>query len=341
MLTSPRVPAGLLSGEAWLLLRSGRVLAAGDPDPQADAIRAVGVPVHDLTTAERGDPAGHLLAVADQAAPTAVVWLTSPDGDPGLLDALAREAAGWLAAGRVVPSVEVVVGSFDPPGARLLDLVAVMDRLRSPGGCPWDAQQTHLSLGTYLLEETYEVLEALDLGDEEHLREELGDLLLQVVFHSRIAEERQDGWSVDDVAADIVAKLVRRHPHVFSSLQLSDEDELESMWERHKSIEKGRASAADGIPPELPALARAAKLLHRARRAGLDVSNDLATARAASAALEQQTEQDRLTVEHGARLLAVAEAAVTAGVDPEQALRRLTYHLAEAIRARERQLQAE
>ena len=108
-----------------------------------------------------------------------------------------------------------MTGSYDLPGARLLDLVTVMDRLRSPGGCPWDQEQTHRSLATYLLEETYETLEAIE-ADPAHLREELGDLLLQIVFHARIAEEDQvDAWSIDDVAAGIVDKLIRRHPHVF------------------------------------------------------------------------------------------------------------------------------
>ena len=108
-------------------------------------------------------------------------------------------------------------GSYDLPGARLLDLVATMDRLRSPGGCPWDAEQTHESLVTYLVEETYETIEAIETGDRDHLREELGDLLLQVMFHSRIAAEHTEApWSVDDVAGDIVDKLVRRHPHVFA-----------------------------------------------------------------------------------------------------------------------------
>ena len=115
-------------------------------------------------------------------------------------------------------AVEVLPGSYDLPGARLLDLVATMDRLRSPGGCPWDAEQTHESLVTYLVEETYETIEAIETGDRDHLREELGDLLLQVMFHSRIAAEHAEApWSVDDVAGDIVDKLVRRHPHVFAA----------------------------------------------------------------------------------------------------------------------------
>ena len=136
--------------------------------------------------------------------------------------------------------------SDDRPGRRFLDLVEVMDRLRSPGGCPWDAEQTHASLVKYLLEEAYETAEAIEDGDEAALREELGDVLLQVVFHSRIAAERPDGWSIDDVANDIVEKLVRRHPHVFGSASATTARDVESNWERLKAAEKGRTSAVDG-----------------------------------------------------------------------------------------------
>ena len=141
------------------------------------------------------------------------------DGDQALGLALGEA----LQAGAADVELEVLPGSYDLPGARLLDLVAVMDRLRSPGGCPWDAEQTHESLMTYLVEETYETLEAIETGDRRHLREELGDLVLQVVFHSRIAAEHPDEpWSVDDVAGDIVDKLVRRHPHVFGTSTADD-----------------------------------------------------------------------------------------------------------------------
>jgi XTP/dITP diphosphohydrolase len=150
------------------------------------------------------------------------------------------------------------------PGSRLLDVVAVMDRLRSPGGCPWDAQQTHASLMPYLLEEAYEVYEALENGDLEHLREELGDLLLQVVFHARIAAETT--WDIDDVAGDLVDKLVRRHPHVFAG---APADDLEGSWEALKAAEKGRVSITEGVPLGQPALTLAAKLQRRAARLGV------------------------------------------------------------------------
>jgi XTP/dITP diphosphohydrolase len=184
--------------------------------------------------------------------------------------------------------------------------VEVMDRLRSPGGCPWDAAQTHESLTRYLLEEAYEVIEAIETNDLALLREELGDLLLQVLFHARMAQELppEEAFGIDDVATDLVDKLVRRHPHVFAGANAGTADELNETWERQKVDEKGRTSAVDGVPLNQPALALAGKLVSRARRAGL--SDPAADA----------------TGELGARLLSIVAEAVTAGVDAETALRR-------------------
>ena len=152
--------------------------------------------------------------------------------------------------------------------------VELMDRLRSPGGCPWDAEQTHSSLLPFLLEETHEVIEAVEGGDRDHLAEELGDLLLQVVFHARLAEEHPDTpFDIDDVAGGIVAKLVRRHPHVFADADAATPGEVERNWERLKAEEKQREGVFDGIPATLPALARAQKMLDRLdRRLGPDQS---------------------------------------------------------------------
>jgi XTP/dITP diphosphohydrolase len=149
------------------------------------------------------------------------------------------------------------------PGERLLEVVAVMDRLRSAGGCPWDAEQTHASLMPYLLEEAYETYEALETGDLTHLREELGDLLLQIVFHARISAETS--WTIDDVAGDLVDKLVRRHPHVFAG---GSADDLEGSWDALKAAEKGRTSVTEGVPLGQPALMLAAKLQRRAAKLG-------------------------------------------------------------------------
>lgn len=146
-------------------------------------------------------------------------------------------------------------------GDRILDLVEVMDRLRSPGGCPWDARQTHHSLVEYLVEEAYETVEAIEANDDDGLREELGDLLLQVVFHARIAQEKTEGaWDVDAVANGIIEKLIRRHPHVFTDAEGTTAEQVESNWHALKAQEKGRGSVTEGIPESLPALLRAAKV---------------------------------------------------------------------------------
>jgi XTP/dITP diphosphohydrolase len=170
-----------------------------------------------------------------------------------------RDGCVWLSGGEAVEGE--VIGSAAPVGIRLLDAVAVMDRLRSPGGCPWDAKQTHESLMPYLLEEAYETYEALENGDHVELREELGDLLLQILFHARIAED----FGIDEVSGDLVDKLVRRHPHVFAG---ASADDLEGSWERLKQAEKGRASVTEGVPLGQPALALAAKLQRRAAKLG-------------------------------------------------------------------------
>ena len=185
-------------------------------------------------------------------------------------------------------------------GEPLLELLDVMRRLRAE--CPWKAQQTHRSLARYLLEETHETLEALDTGDPDHLREELGDLLLQVYFHAVIAEE-SGAFTIDDVASGITEKMYRRNPHVFGDGErLTDPVAVNEAWEAVKATEKQRSSVTDGLPPGLPALLHADKVLDRLGRAGrpTDVPDgeDL-----------------------GDRLLALVAEARTTGTDPEQALR--------------------
>ncbi len=155
------------------------------------------------------------------------------------------------------------------PGARLLELVAVMDRLRSPGGCPWDAEQTHASLVQYLVEETYETVEAIDAEDRDAMIEELGDLLLQVVFHARIGQEAADPFDIDDVAGGIAEKLIARHPHVFGEESADTAADVEASWFERKRSEKGRTSVTDGVPMAMPAIPLVEKLLHRAEKGGL------------------------------------------------------------------------
>ena len=192
---------------------------------------------------------------------------------PGPL-ALADELGG--PEGPADTAVEVLYGSSALPGGELLTLVSVMDTLRRK--CPWDARQTHESLAPYLIEESYEALDALESGDRAALRDELGDVLLQVMFHARVAAERADGtgFTVDDVADAIVTKLVRRHPHVFGDVTVSGADDVTRNWDAIKAAERaeraeghGPASALDGVPFGQPALALAAQLQRRAERAGI------------------------------------------------------------------------
>ena len=140
----------------------------------------------------------------------------------------------------------------------------IMRRLRAPGGCPWDAEQSHDSLKRYLIEECYEVIEAIDKGDDGHLKEELGDLLLQPIFHAAIAEER-GAFTMNDVLETLADKLVRRHPHVFGDQEIRTSDEQVANWEKIKKEEKGeeRKSALAGVPPHLPALMKAQKITER------------------------------------------------------------------------------
>ena len=282
LLTSPRVGPGLLTWAAWERLRGADAVLAAAPDPAwVQALGDAGVTPEDVADHATRARAGLLV---ERAAPGRdVVWLGGADGDPGLTDALAEHLSRRAIAGRP-PEVEVLTASYDVPGARLLDVVTVMDRLRSPGGCPWDAGQTHESLLPYLLEETHEVIEAVESGDREHLREELGDLLLQVAFHARIAEEHPEApFDVDDVAAGIVVKLVGRHPHVFGDPaerpDAASAADVEQTWEELKAAEKPGRGPFDGIPATLPALARAQKMLGRLERTGADV--DAALDRAA------------------------------------------------------------
>ena len=157
--------------------------------------------------------------------------------------------------------------------AAINDLLKVMARLRSSTGCPWDREQDHLSLRFHAVEEVYELIDAIEAGDDPEMVEELGDLLLQVVFHCQLARER-GAFDFDDVVRHITDKLVRRHPHVFGDVRVKDVDQVWVNWERIKKAEKhgtrhARPSALDGIPKHLPALLRADKLVKKARKAGL------------------------------------------------------------------------
>jgi tetrapyrrole methylase family protein/MazG family protein len=209
-------------------------------------------------------------------------------------------------------------------GERVLDLIRVQARLRGPGGCPWDAEQTHASLARHLLEETHELLDAIDGGDPDAIREELGDLLLQVTFHAQIAADG-GAWDVDDVAQGLVDKLVHRHPHVFGEVEVAGADEVLVNWERLKAEEKGERPVEDDIPASLPALARAAKVQRRAAGWGVAWRTDAAALEALREEVDElAAADDPADAEHevGDVLFATVAVARRLGVDPETALRR-------------------
>ncbi|MZE77878.1 nucleoside triphosphate pyrophosphohydrolase [Streptomyces xinghaiensis] len=320
--TSHRVAPGLLSWPAWRTLRAADSVLCPDPDhPQLPYLREAGIAVEsggELPSAEElvayctGD-AGTEAAAGGRT----VVVVPSGEGEPRLTDGLARLAG----SGRVrMPDLELLPASYDLPGARLLDLVQVMDTIRAE--CPWSSRQTSEGLVKYGIEEAYELVEAIEEGDREALREELGDVLLQVVFHARIAEEDpEEPFSIDDVAGTIVEKLVHRHPHIFGDEAAETPEDVKAHWLRTKAAEKRRESVTEGIPLGQPALALAAKLASRVRTAGLEVPLPSAAG-----------DGDGF----GEALLALAVRAEAAGTDPESALRAAARAYRDAVRAAER-----
>ncbi len=309
LVTSPRLPAGLLTAEAWDLVRAHGVFAASRSG-QSDALATTGVSV---TVTDDG--VEDLLAAA--AAHGTAVWLAGPTGD----EHLARQLGLRLARAPHLAELELMYASWDPPGARLLDAVTVMDQLSSPGGDPWKRQQTHASLAKYMLEEAYEAVDAIDAGDFDSLREELGDLLLQVVLHARLAEDLPDGeaWSIDDVAGGLVAKMVRRNPHVFGDSTAETVEEITAQWEEIKRAEKAGTSAMDSIALSQPALSLAAKIQSRSH---MGTGNADATTHAA-AVPPSTVPPERLGADIGDRLWAIVAEASAAGLDAEAELRRV------------------
>jgi tetrapyrrole methylase family protein/MazG family protein len=216
-----------------------------------------------------------------------------------------------------------------PGTPRFERAMSIMRQLRAPGGCPWDAEQTHESLKRYLLEETYEVLEAIDKRDDALLKEELGDLLLQPLFHAAIAEER-GAFTIDEVLQTLADKLVRRHPHVFGDQEIKTSDEQVANWEKIKKEEKGeeRKSALAGIPPHLPSLMKAQKITEKAARVGFDWEH---TDQVYAKVLEELHEleetmvsrdQERMEAELGDLLFAIVNLGRFLAVNPEEALRK-------------------
>jgi len=211
-------------------------------------------------------------------------------------------------------------------GSELTRLRAVMDRLRSPGGCSWDAEQDHVSLLKFLLEESYEFIEAVEENDRDAMQEELGDLLLQVYFHSRMAEEdKEQPFNIEDVAKGVADKLIRRHPHVFSDIVVSSSSEVLENWEAQKAVEKGRTSAVDGVPLAQPALTLVSKLLYRASKSNYKLPI------AEPVKLPDGIDQDQF----GQLLLGLISQAVEKGLDPEAALRGAAKSLITQIKTHE------
>lgn len=325
---SPRVAPGLISAAAWrLVTQPDAIVHTGSPDnPVLPYLDDADVPI----VVFDAEASAHEIAqdlVEQATAGATVVWIAAPNGDTtdttgtaGVDGSLAQALGEQLAYGSEI-ELELLPGSYDLPGAKVLDLIAVMDRLRSPGGCPWDAEQTHQSLVKYLIEEAYETVESIEDGsfDEpgpgrDALREELGDVLLQVAFHSRIAQEHPtDPFTVDDVAEGIAKKLIGRHPHVFAGVTADTAADVEANWDKIKAAEKGRTSAVEGVPLNLPALMLTDKLLKRARTSDIP----LELPELAPEVANHVTDADGI----GQLLLAVAAHARSLGVDPEEALR--------------------
>jgi len=210
--------------------------------------------------------------------------------------------------------------------SELIRLREVMDKLRSPGGCPWDAEQDHTSLLKYLLEESYEFIESVESNDREAMQEELGDLLLQVYFHSRMAEEdAKKPFNIEDVAKSVADKLIRRHPHVFAGEVVDSSADVLENWERQKAAEKGRTSAIDGVPLAQPALPLATKVLYRLKKLNYDLSVS------EPIKLKDDVDQDQF----GQILLGLITQAVDKGLDPEAALRQATKELIVQIQEHE------
>ena len=342
LVTAPTVRAGLLSWRAWQTLAgASRVLAPSADHSLLPALDEAGI-AWEVLTGSAGAAATELAGLLTGAVAGTdgalldgtVVWLSPPDPPgrpadvtPGAL-ALADELGG--PGGPAGTAVEVLYGSSSLPGGELLTLVSVMDTLRR--NCPWDARQTHESLAPYLLEESYEALDALESGDRAALRDELGDVLLQVMFHARVAAERTDGtgFTVDDVADGIVTKLVRRHPHVFGDVTVSGADDVTRNWDAIKAAERAEraagdepGSALDGVPFGQPALALGAQLQRRAERAG--IPPDLAVPGGPDGG-------SRL----GAELFELVAQAQAAGLDPELELRAAARRYADQVRRWER-----
>jgi XTP/dITP diphosphohydrolase len=337
--SSPRL-ALLFPPQTWRALDAARPVWVLDAaHPSLPALDVAELPWQVLAPAADTGPAGRDLLLVGQGLDLDAVALARRQAD-ALLELARRDGTATLLlppvndgplvqlvadrAARTQVEVEAVYPLGEPKGAALLDLVATETRLRGPGGCPWDHEQTHASLARHLVEEAYEVLDAIEEGTPEHLREELGDLLLQVVFHAQIAEDAGD-FDVDGVARSITEKLVRRHPHVFGELTVSSAGEVVRNWEAIKREQEGRTDPVAGIPSALPALQLAAKLQKRAAEEGFarsELDGPDGKVREGLEQVARASEPEQLEAAVGELLFAVVALARARDVEPEAALRR-------------------
>jgi XTP/dITP diphosphohydrolase len=324
---------GLLPFQAWDALGTADVVLVRDPDahPSAPHLHFAGLDLErlepatlergDLDLTRPGDPTERKLAkalVQRAAAHGRVVYLLGPD-DGGL-----PVAVGSASQGTPV-QVELVFLAQQPAGVEVLRLTDVMRQLRDPEhGCPWDLEQDHGTLVRYLIEETYELVDAIESGQDSDIVEELGDVLLQVVFHAQVAADRR-AFTIDDVARGIADKLERRHPHVFGDGDAATADEVQANWDQLKQAEKGRAGPFDGVPDALPGLVLLETLQRKAAKRGFrwhDVDGPAAKVREELAEVLAADDPDRLEAEVGDLLGAVVALARQLGVDADAAARR-------------------
>jgi len=339
---SPRFPL-LFPPQTWRALDAAKpVYLLDEQHPSLPALEVGEVPWEVLAPADDTGPVGRDLLLVGQGLDVEGVARARRQADALLAAARERGSATLLLppehdgplvqlvadrAARQHVEVEAVYPLGEPKGSALLDLVATETRLRGPGGCPWDLEQTHASLARHLIEEAYELVDAIDEADPDpdHLREELGDLLLQVVFHAQIAEDA-GSFDVDGVARAITEKLHRRHPHVFGDLEVASAGEVVANWERIKREDEGRSDPLAGIPSALPALQLAAKLQKKAAGAGISATlPDVGKAQVGvEAALDDvavgRTPQE-LQQGVGDLLFSVVTVALALEVEPEAALR--------------------
>ncbi|MDP8927375.1 MAG: nucleoside triphosphate pyrophosphohydrolase [Actinomycetota bacterium] len=332
---SERLP-GLFPLQAWEALRGAELVWARDPDthPSAPYLTLFDTPLVRLEPAELDLRRLDLTepgSVEDRRYARALLDLAEVEGKAVYLlgppDGGSFTRVVGLQATKIAVEIEFVF-HLEPPGAEVLRLAEVERRLRDPeAGCPWDLEQDHASLARYLVEETYELLDAIDAGDDEAIVEELGDVLLQVVFHAQVGADR-GAFTIDEVARGIADKLVRRHPHVFEDVEVTGADEVVARWEVLKQQEKARTGPFEGVPSALPALLLAEKLQRRAAKLGFERWEAVAAAdvvRAEADALarlegDPDTREERL----GELFSAAVGLSRHLHVDPERALRRAT-----------------